>query len=69
MYIHVLKTVPGATFLWIDMHIFRKFHLNPSFFSPNSLLNKFMIRACCIYWSLDRKRSSNIAFTYFEACS
>ena len=42
------------------LKIFRNVHPNPSFFSSNPLLNKFMIRAC------DRKCSSNMACTYFR---
>ena len=57
------KTEPGETFVWIDMQIFRNFHLNPSFFSSTPLLNK---GACCICWSRDRKCSSNMACTYFR---
>ena len=68
----IYKTQPAATFAWVDMQIFRNVHLNPSLFSSNPLLNKFMIRACCICWSRDRKCSSNMACTYlrvlFLAC-
>ena len=48
------------------MQIFQMFHPNDSFFSSNPLLNKFMIRACSIFWSCDRKCSSNMACTYFR---
>ena len=64
--LNLYKTEPGATFVWIDMQIFRNFHPNPSFFSSNSILNKFVIRACCICWSRDRKCYSNMACTYFR---
>ena len=64
--LNLYKTEPGLIFVWIDMQIFRNFHLNLSFFSPNPLLNKFMIRTCCICWSHDRKCSSNMACTYFR---
>ena len=52
---NLYKTEPGATFVWLDMQIFQNFHPNPSFFSSNPLLNKSMIRACCICWSRDCK--------------
>ena len=56
--LNLYKTEPAATFVGIDMQIFRNFHLNTSFYSSTPLLNKFMIRACCIWWSRDCKCSS-----------
>ena len=64
--LNLYEIEPGATFIWKDMQIFRNFQPNPSFFSSNSILNKFMIRACYICLSCDCKCSSNMAWTYFR---
>ena len=64
--LNLYNTEPGATFVWTDMQIFPNFNLNPPFFSLNPLLNKFMIRACCICWSRYRTCSSNMVCTYFR---